>query len=88
MDPVTIVIRFEVHQFALKVIRTPEQHLIKILAPDCSDQPLYEWVRCRHIGKGLEFLHAQHAQIRLPSVESKQRIVIRTQVLREPEVAR
>lgn len=76
MRSVGIVERLERGEFSPEIRSSPERHLIKILAPQCADQPFHEGVRERHVGHGLDFPDLQHSQVRSPAMKFEERIVI------------
>jgi hypothetical protein len=57
--------------------------VVQILSPDGADQPFNERVRAGHEGYGLDLVNFEYPQVRSPAMESEQRIVVRTQMLRE-----
>jgi len=67
MAPVAIVISFEIAHLPRQVDRIPEQHTIKILAPNRADQPLDERMRYRDIGNRLDLIDLEHAQVGQPA---------------------
>lgn len=76
-----VIIR-EFAQFPHQVCGVPEKHLIKVLAPDRSDEPFDERMRDRSIRHRLDLLDLEHAQVGEPAVESKQRVVVGADVFR------
>ena len=44
MGSVLVVIKLEGFQFSFQVVRIPERHMVKILAPDRPDQAFHEWM--------------------------------------------
>ena len=83
MDPVPIVVDRELLQLSLKVLRIPKQHVIQILAPNCSDQPFDKRVRDRQIRNGLNLLDTEDTKIGLSALEREQWIVVRAQPPRD-----
>src|ERR1700687_202488 len=57
--------------------------MVEILSPDGADQPFDERVRAGHERDGFVFFNLEYPQIRSPAMESEQRIVVGTQMLRE-----
>ena len=55
---------------------------VEVLAPNRSDQSLYEGVRKRHVRNSLDFGYLEYPKIGLPLVESIQRIMIGAEVFR------
>jgi hypothetical protein len=82
VDAMLVVIVPEFVQLVRQVYGVSEKYPIKILTPDSSDQPFDEWMRDRSVRNRLDFLDLEYPQVGEPAVESKQRIVIRTQVCR------
>jgi hypothetical protein len=74
----------EIDELRFQVGCSPEQHSVEALASDGTDQPLYERMRHRYVGNRLDFGQFQDPQVRLPLMESIQRVMIRAQVLRQP----
>src|SRR5581483_12180387 len=62
--------------------RRPEERAIQALAANGPNQPFYEGMRAWRIGHGRDCFDVEDAQVRLPSVELEQPIMIGTQVLR------
>ena len=77
-----IVIISEFVQFPRQVGRVPEEHAIKILAPNRPDQSFNERMRHRDVRDRLDLLDIAHAQVGKPTVKAKQRIVVATEVFR------
>jgi len=82
-----IVIVSEFVELALKIHFVPKEHVIEILASNRSDQAFDKGVRDRGVGNGLQFLDLHNAEVCAPAMESKQRVMIRAQILREPLTA-
>lgn len=83
MRAMRIVISPKSFQLSPQIVGMPEEHMVKEFAAQGSDQPLDERVRRGHVRDGLDLLNFQDAQIRMPAVKPKYRIVIRTQIVRE-----
>lgn len=73
-----IVVIPELVQLAGQVNGVPEEYPIKVLMPDCSDQPFDVRMRDRSVGNRLDFFDLEDAQIGEPAVESEQRVVVGT----------
>ena len=84
MDAHVVVVAGKLAELALKIQTVPEHDVVQILSADSADQPFDEWVRAGHEGYGFDFFNLEHPQICSPAMESEQRIVVRTQMLREP----
>jgi hypothetical protein len=83
VDPLRIVIIPELVQLASQVSAVPEEYPMKVLTPDCSDQPFDVRMRDRSVRNRLDFLDLEDAQIGEPAVESEQRVVVGTGVARQ-----
>jgi hypothetical protein len=83
VDARLIVVASESGELALKIQSVPEPEVVQILSPHGADQPFDERVRAGHEGYGLDFLNFEYPQVRSPAMASEQRIVVRTQMLRE-----
>ena len=75
-----IIVMLKIEQFRLEIGRSPEQDPVQVLAPNRSDQPLYEGMRKRHVRNSLDFGYLEYPKIGLPLVESIQRIMIGAEV--------
>ncbi len=82
MRAMTVVVLLEIEEFHFQISGRPEEGAVQTFAPNGADQPFNEWMRERHVGHGLDFLHVEYPQIRLPLVEPIQRIMVRAEVLR------
>ena len=65
-----VVIISEFIQLPRQVDGVPEEYAIKVLAPDCSDQPFDERMRDRSVGDRLDLLDLEDAQVGEPAVEA------------------
>jgi hypothetical protein len=74
------MLKFE--QLRLEIGRRPEQDPVEILAPNRADQSLYEGVRNRHARHSLDLGYVEYPKVRLPLMESVQRVMIRAEVFR------
>ena len=83
VDACLIVVGSESAELALKIQTTPEQDVVQILSPKGADQPFDERVGAGHEGYGLDLLNFEYPQVRSPAMESEQRIVVGTEMLRE-----
>lgn len=83
MGPMGIVEILKLSEFSPKIRRTPERHLVEILAPERTDEPFDERVGERDIRDGLDFIDLEHPQVRPPAVKFEQRIVIGAEVTRQ-----
>ena len=82
MTTASVVISFEFAQLARQIDCIPEEHALKILAPNRADQSFNERMRNWNVGNRLDLFDLEHAQVGQPTVETKQRIVVGTQVSR------
>ena len=60
----------------------PEEDAVEIFSANGADQPFDERMRNGRVRNRLDLLDLEYAQVGEPAVESKQRIVVGTQVLR------
>ena len=77
MNPVQVVVAGEDRELPSQVEGVPEERMVKELAPYRSDRSLNEGMRCRYARHGLDFFYFKDAQVRLPSVGLKERVVVR-----------
>ena len=82
MTTVTVVVSLEFAQLPRQIDCIPEKHAIKMLAPNGADQSFNERMRNRDVRNRLDLSNFDHAQVGQPTVETKQRIVVATQVFR------
>ena len=82
MNAIGVVIISELSQFPRQVARVPEKHAVQVLAPDRSDQALYEGMRDRCVRNRLDLVDLEHTQVGEPAVKTKQRIMIGAEVFR------
>jgi len=75
-----IVVRLVQPQLPFEIAMTPEPGPVQILAANGADKSLYERVRPRRIGSGLDLIDIQDAKVRPPAMKTKQRIVIRGEI--------
>lgn len=78
-----VVISLEQVELSLEIARGPERRPVEKLSADRSDQPLDERLRPRHIRHRLDRLDLQDSQVRLPTMELEQRVMIGAQVPRQ-----
>lgn len=76
MRSFSIVVVLEAEQLPFQVPRIPERHVIEVLAPDRTDQPLHERVRHRYIGHGLDLSNLKDAEIGIPALKLEQRVIV------------
>ena len=82
MTTVTVVVSLEFAQLPRQIDCIPEKHAIKMLAPYGADQSFNERMRNGDVRNRLDLSNFDHAQVGKPTVETKQRIVVGTQVFR------
>jgi hypothetical protein len=70
----TVKIALEIKELHLQISGRPEQRPVETFAANRSDQAFNEWMRQRRIWHRLNGFHAEDSQIRVPLVESVQRI--------------
>ena len=80
MGSMTVIVPLEIEELHLQIRGRPEQGAVQTFASDGANQAFNEGVRKRHVRHGLDFLHIEDPQIRLPLVEPIQGIVIRAEV--------
>jgi hypothetical protein len=73
---ISVVVALELEELHLKVGRRPEACAIHALASNGADQTFDERMRARRVRHGLDFFYVEDAQVRLPSVELEQPIMI------------
>ncbi len=76
----TIEIALEIKGLHLQISGRPEQRPVETFAANRSDQAFNEWMRQRRVWHRLDGFHVEDAEIRLPLVESVQRIMVRAEV--------
>src|SRR2546428_14074404 len=80
MRAMTVKVALEIKELQLQISGRPEQRPVETFAADRADQAFDEWMRQRHVRHRLDGFHVQDSRIRLPLVESVQRIMIRAEV--------
>jgi hypothetical protein len=76
----TVKVALELTELQLQIRGRPEQRAVETFAADRADQAFDEWMRQRHVRHRLDGCHVEDSQIRLPLVESVQRIMVRAEV--------
>src|SRR6476660_5396309 len=82
MNAVPVVVALELEELPLQVSGRPEERPVQALPPNRANEPFNKGMRERRVRHGLDFLHVEDAQVRLPSVELEQPIMIGTQLRR------
>jgi hypothetical protein len=75
----TVKVALEITELHVQISGGPEQRAVETLAPNRTDQAFDERRRQRHVRHRLDGVHVKDSQIRLPLVESIQRIMIRAE---------
>ena len=76
MRTMTIKVALEIKELRLQISGRPEQHPVETFAANRSDQAFNERMRQRRVRHRLDGFHVEDSQIRLPLVESVQRIMV------------
>ena len=82
MRAMTVKIALEIKQLPLQISGCPEHRPVETFAANRSDQAFKEWMRQRRVRHRLDGFHVEDSQIRLPPMESVQRIMVRAEVSR------
>jgi len=82
VNAMSIIIVFVFVQLARQVCSIPKEYAIKILTPDCSDEPFDKRMGDRSVRNRLDLLDLHHARIGEPTAKAEERIVIGTNVFR------
>ena len=72
-----VKVALELTELQLQISGRPEQRAVETFAPYRADQAFDEGMRERHVRHRLDGCYVEDSQIRLPLVESVQRIMIR-----------
>src|SRR5712691_8282051 len=78
----TVNVPLEIKELISRISGRPEQRAVETFAAYRADQAFDEGMRERRVRHRLDGFHVKDSQIRLPLVESVQRIMVRTEVLR------
>ena len=71
VNAIFIVIISELFQLSPQVDCVPDQHVIKKLSSDCSDQPFHERMGYGYVRDRLDLFDLEYAQIGEPTMEAK-----------------
>ena len=82
MNAVPVVGALELEELPLQVGGRPKERAVQTLPSNRANQPFDEGMGQRRVRHGLDFLHVEDAQVRLPLVELVESIMVRTQVRR------
>ena len=82
MYPKRIGVIAECVQLTRQVDRIPEEYAIKIFAASRADQPFDERMRNGDVRDRLDLVDFEYTKVRKPAVETKERIVVGTDVFR------
>jgi hypothetical protein len=69
MRSMAVIVPLEIEELRLQISGRPEEGVVQTFAPNRANQPFNEGMRERHVRHGLDFLHVEDPQIRLPLVE-------------------
>src|SRR5882762_5957748 len=78
----TVKVPLEIKELILQISGRPERRAVETFAAYRADQAFDEWMRERRVRHRLDGFHVKDSQIRLPLVESVQRIMVRAEILR------
>ena len=76
-----IVVITKVRQLPFEISGTPERDVIQQLSPYSSNQSLDEGVWQWHMRYGFDLAHIKDAQIHLPTMKLKRRVVVAAKAL-------
>src|SRR2546428_4702865 len=82
MRSMAVIVPLEIEELHLQIRGRPEQGAVQTFAPNGANQSFDEGMRKRDVRHRLDGLHVEYPQIRLPSVEPIQRVMVRAEVLR------
>src|SRR5207253_650606 len=71
VNTIVVVIGSELFQLALEVNCVPDQHVIKKLSSNCSDQPFHKRMGHGYERDRLDLLDLEYAQVGEPTMEAK-----------------
>jgi hypothetical protein len=72
-----VKVPLEIKELQLQIRGCSEPRAVEPFAADRADQPFDEWMRQRRVRHPLDGFHVKDSQIRRPSVESVQRMMVR-----------
>jgi hypothetical protein len=81
MNPAVIVVITEVPQLPFEITGAPEGNVIQQLSTYSADHSLDERMRKWDVRQGLDLSHIKNAQIGLPAMKLKQRVVVAAELL-------
>ena len=82
MNAIGVVVGPELSQLPRQIDRVPEEHPVKVLTSDSSDEPFDEGMRNRGVGNRLDLVDLQDSQVGQPAVKAEERIVIGAETFR------
>jgi hypothetical protein len=75
----TVKVSLEVEELQLQINGCPEQRPVETFAAYRADQAFDKGMRQRHVRHRLDGFHVENSQIRLPLMETVQRIMVRAE---------
>ena len=79
MYPYRVEVAPERRQLSFQVLGIPIEQLVQILLADAANEALDKWVRPGHKRDRLHSLDTQDTEIGLPTLEPKERVMIKAQ---------
>jgi hypothetical protein len=73
---VTVAVTPELEALHLQIGGGPEKAVVQAFPSNRANESLDEWMRDRRVWHRLDLFHVEYPQIRLPLVESVQRIMV------------
>jgi hypothetical protein len=77
--PIPVVVALELEELHLQVGGRPKECAVQALPSNRPNQAFDEGMRQRRVRHALDFLDVENAQVRLPSVELVQTIMVRAE---------
>ena len=82
MNAIGVAVGPELSQLPHQIDRVPEEHPVKVLTSDSSDEPCDEGMRNRGVGNRLDLVGLQDAQVGQPAVKADEWVVIGAETFR------
>ena len=82
MGAMLVVVALEIQELHLQISACPEERAVQTFPSNRTNHAFDEGMGKRRVGHRLDFFDVEDAQIRLPSVEFEQPIMIGTEVRR------